>query len=360
MRTVMTVFGTRPEIIRLSELFRELDSKGFRHIMVNTAQNFSDNLNSLFFRELGIRKPDYDFGIREAAFGKQVAQIIQKSEDVILKERPDVLLILGDTNSGLAAIPAAYHGVKVAHWESGMRSFNWDMPEEKNRRVIDHLSSIFFPYTEHSRRLLIREGIHPARIFVTGNPIVDVLEKWKKSIDKSSILGRLDLKEKQYMLCTVHRTENVDFPGRFREILKGLGMACRKFKMPVIYPMHPRAKSRLSAKIPEGVRVIEPLGFFDFTKLEKHAACLLTDSGTVQEEGAWFKIPCVSVRQATERPETVELGSNIVSGIDAENITACVNAALKTKPQWDYEFGDGRASVKVANALRGNLDIPIF
>ena len=157
MRTVMTVFGTRPEIIRLSELFKELDSKGFRHIMVNTGQNFSDSLNKNFFSELGIREPDYNFGIVEPSFGKQVAQIIQKSEEVILKDKPEVLLILGDTNSGLAAIPAAYHGVKVAHWESGMRSFNWDMPEEKNRRAIDHISSIFFPYTEHSRRLLLRK-----------------------------------------------------------------------------------------------------------------------------------------------------------------------------------------------------------
>ena len=363
MRTVMTLFGTRPEIIRLSEFFKEVERRGFRHVMVNTGQNYSKSLNAAFFAELGIRDADYHFGIEEPSIGKQIGQVIARTEEVVLKEKPELLFVLGDTNSGLGALAAAHHGVKVAHWEAGMRSFNWEMPEEKNRHVIDGLSDFLFPYTEDARRNLLLEGFKPNSIFVTGNPIVDVLEKWRKRIAGSRALAQHKLKEKGYFLATVHRVENVDRKGRFAEILRGFGLVAKRYGKPVLYPIHPRAKDKMAKfglKAPEGVRLVEPLGFFDFAQLERHASCLLTDSGTVQEEGVYFRVPCVSVRKATERPETVECGSNIVSGIDAENIAACVGAALETKPTWAYSLGDGRASVKVANVIRGNLDLPVY
>lgn len=359
----MTLFGTRPEIIRLSEFFKEVEKRGFRHVMVNTGQNYSKSLNSAFFEELGVRAADYHFGIEETAVGKQVARVLEHTEEVILKEKPDVLFVLGDTNSGLGALAAAHHGVKVAHWEAGMRSWNWEMPEEKNRHVIDALSDVLLPYTEDARRNLLLEGYRPNAVVVTGNPIVDVLERWKKRIAASKALSEHKLKEKGYFLATVHRVENVDYPERFAEILKGLGLVAERYGKPVLYPIHPRAKDRMAKaklRVPAGVRLVEPLGFFDFAQLESKAACLLTDSGTVQEEGVYFKVPCVSVRRATERPETVECGSNIVSGVDAKNIAASVGAALETEPTWAYSLGDGRASVKAANAIRGNLDLPTY
>ncbi len=351
---ILSIFGTRPEIIRLSLVFREIEKRGFDHVMVNTCQNYTYNLNRIFFDELGIRKPDYELKVSTDSFGTEVASIIKKTEDVILKERPDLLLILGDTNSGLSAIPAAYHGVKVAHMEAGMRSYDWRMPEEKNRVTIDHLSSILFPYTEYSRQNLLRENIAPYKIYVIGNPIVDVIEHFMNEIDKCDVLEKMNLEEREYFLVTAHRTENVDDRTSLTKILRGLELVYKKYGLKIIYPMHPRTRSKLGKlRIPAGVTVIEPLGFIDFAKLEKKSLCMITDSGTVQEECCYFHVPCVTVRLSTERPETVEIGSNIVAGLVPENILASVNAAINTCPNWNYTLGDGRSSVRVTNILRG-------
>lgn len=353
---IMSIFGTRPEIIRLSLVFKELEKKGFEHIMVNTYQNYTYNLNRIFFRELRIRKPDYELKINTTSFGIEVGSIIKKTEEIILRERPDVLLILGDTNSGLSAISAAYHGVKIAHMEAGMRSYDWRMPEEKNRVTIDHLSTVLFPYTEYSRQNLLRENIAPNKIYVIGNPIVDVIEYFNDEIEKCDVLDRMNLEKRKYFLVTAHRTENVDDKMSLSNILKGLELVYRKYGMKIIYPMHPRTRSKigkLRMRIPEGVDVMEPLGFIDFAKLEKESLCLITDSGTVQEEGCYFHIPCVTIRKTTERPETVEIGSNIVAGLDPKNILASVNAAINTATDWQYSLGDGRSSVRTVNILRG-------
>jgi len=350
----MSIFGTRPEIIRLSLVFKELEKKGFEHVMVYTDQNYDKNLSEIFFKELGIRKPDYNLRMSGTSYGQMVGDIIAKSDEVIVRERPDILLVLGDTNSGLSVISAAHRGVKIAHIEAGMRSYDRRMPEEKNRVIIDHLSSVLFPYTEYSRQNLLRENIAPNKIYVIGNPIVDVIEHFRDRFEKSTILEKMHLQKKDYFLVTAHRSENVDDEETLRNIFKGLKKVHNKFGSRIVYPMHPRTMSKIGKlQIPKAIQIIKPLGFFDFTKLEKHALCLITDSGTVQEEGLYFKVPCVTIRKSTERPETVEIGSNIIAGLSPDNILASVDAALKTNPNWNYTLGDGRSSVRVVNVLRG-------
>ena len=354
---VMSVFGTRPEIIRLSRIFELLDSN-FDHIMVNTSQNYTPELNAVFFSELGIRKPDYNLKIRTGKFGPEVADIIQKTEEILLKEKPDILLILGDTNSGLAAIPAAHHGVKVVHLEAGMRAYDFRMPEEKNRVLIDHLSSVLLPYTDYSRENLIRENIHPSKIYVVGNPIIEVINYYTSKIEQSTIMEKMKLEPQKYILVTAHRSENVDNPESLGKILEGLGMLHTKFKKRVIYPMHPRTASKLKKKIPKGIEITKPLGFFDFCMLEKNAFCLITDSGTIPEESLYFKVPCVSVRESSERPEYIEAGSNILAGLEPTNLVNAVKhiTSIERDWEWNVALGDGKTSSKVVNILRGVIN----
>lgn len=350
---VMTVFGTRPEIIRLSRIFTLLDNN-FNHVMVNTMQNFTDELNQIFFRQLGIRKPNYNLDINTPEYAKQVSEIIKKTDEVLQREMPDVLLVLGDVNSGLCVIPASHLGIKIVHLEAGMRSYDWRMPEEKNRILIDHLSNVLLPYTNYSRENLIRENIHPSKIFVVGNPIIEVINHYKLKIEKSKIMSKLGIKKDDYFLVTAHRSENVDDPKNLKEILLALHEIHLKFKKRIIYPIHPRTISKMTAK-PKGVELIHPLGFFDFTKLEKNAFCVLTDSGTVPEETLYFRRPCVTIRKSTERPETVEAGSNIIAGINSKNIVESVKLMTSHKPSymWDRMLGDGNTAMKVVNIIRG-------
>jgi len=353
----MTIFGTRPEIIRLSRIFERFDSN-FEHIMVNTNQNFTYELNQVFFSDLKIRKPDYNLKIHTEGYGKEVGEIIEKSEKIILKEKPDILFILGDTNSGLAAIPAAHHGVKIAHLEAGMRAYDFRMPEEKNRVLIDHLSSVLLTYTNYSRENLIRENIHPSKIYVVGNPIIEVIEYFIDKIEESSILENLNLESNKYFLVTAHRSENVDNEESLEKIFLGLEKIHSKFKKRIIYPIHPRTLSKIKKKIPKEIECIKPLGFFDFTKLEKNAFCLITDSGTIPEESLYFKKPCITIRESTERPEYIEAGSNILAGLNPDDLVRSVKLATSSKNQlaWDKTLGDGKTSFKVANILCGKLN----
>ena len=354
----MSIFGTRPEIIRLSRIFSKLDSN-FEHIMVNTNQNFTYELNSVFFTNLKIRKSDYNLKISTTSYGREVAEIIEKTEKIMIKEKPDVVLILGDTNSGLAAIPASHHGIKIVHLEAGMRAYDLRMPEEKNRVLIDHLSSVLLPYTAYSRENLIQENIHPSKIYVVGNPIIEVIEYFLSKIESSKILEEMKLEPKEYFLVTAHRSENVDEPFRLEKILLGLEKIHKKFKKRVIYPIHPRTLSKLSKnKIPEGIEVIKPLGFFDFSKLEKNAYCLITDSGTVPEEALYFGVPCVTIRDSTERPEYIEAGGNILSGLDPDNLIESIKTltSSENKLEWRESLGDAKTSDRVANILCGKLD----
>jgi len=353
----MSIFGTRPEIIRLSRIFPLLDTN-FEHIMVNTSQNYTKELNSVFFDDLSIRKPDYDLKVNTEAYGVEVADVIVKTEKLLKKEKPDILLILGDTNSGLSAIPAAHQGIKIAHLEAGMRSYDFRMPEEKNRVMIDHLSTVLLPYTHYSRENLIRENIHPSKIFVIGNPIIEVIKHYMPKIEKSKIFQKLKLKKNNYFLVTAHRSENVDNVKSLKNIFSGLEKIHQKFGKKIIYPIHPRTSSKIkNMEIPKGIDLIEPLGFFDFTYLEKNAYCLLTDSGTVPEETLYFKKPCVTIRDTTERPEIIEAGSNILSGLMPDDMLRSTESITSGKPdwQWNEALGDGKTSRKVINILNGKL-----
>lgn len=355
---IMSIFGTRPEIIRLTRIFSLLDAN-FDHVMVNTSQNYTYELNSVFFEELEIRKPDYNLKIQTGKYGPEVSDIITKSEEVFLKEKPDILLILGDTNSGLSAIPAAHHGIKIAHLEAGMRSYDFRMPEEKNRVIIDHLSTLLLPYTTYSRENLIRENIHPSKIYVVGNPIIDVINHFIPKIESSDIMEKMNLESNSYFLVTAHRSENVDSPEVVEKIFSSLQIIGKKFKKRVIYPIHPRTLSKIKKrKISSNIELIKPLGFFDFSKLEKNAFCLITDSGTVPEEALYFKRPCVTIRESTERPEYIEAGSNILAGLSPKNIEEAVRliTSYENESEWDKSLGDGKTALRVANILRGKIN----
>jgi len=334
---VMTILGTRPELIRLAIIIKRLD-KYSNHILVHTGQNYTKNLNNIFFEELGIRKPDYFLGIREEYFGQQVGRILMESEKVLMKEKPDALLILGDTNSGLSSIIAKRLGITVFHMEAGNRCYDDRVPEEVNRRLIDNATSIWMPYTQRSKENLMLEGKDRNKIYVIGNPIYEIIEKFKNKIDNSRVLKNLEVEKNQYFLCTIHRAENVDIKERLVNIIKSLKKLNAKYKLPVICSLHPRTKSKMKKfKITvenKNIRFLEPLGLFDFVKLEKHAFCVLTDSGTVQEECCIFNIPNVTIRDVTERPETVECGSNIIASVDPSIIERAVLLATGEHRPW--------------------------
>jgi UDP-N-acetylglucosamine 2-epimerase (non-hydrolysing) len=334
---VLTVLGTRPEIIRLSRVIATLDAR-CDHVLVHTGQNADPALSDLFFAQLGVRPPDHALGISGARFGHQAGRMFLAMDDLLTAERPDRLLILGDTNSGLCAILAARAGIPVYHMEAGNRCYDDRVPEEINRRVIDHSSDVLMPYTERSRQNLLREGIASERIFVTGNPILEVLRHYGPAIAASDVLTRLALAPGSYILVTMHRAENVDPEPRLRDLTAALAGLHRTLGLPVIVSTHPRTRSRMEAYgiAPDsgGVRFLPPFGFFDFVALERAATCVVTDSGTVQEECAILKVPNVTIRDVTERPETVECGSNIHAGAEPETVLHCVATALALKGGW--------------------------
>lgn len=334
---VMTLFGTRPEIIRLSQVIKHLD-RFCEQLLVHTGQNYDPNLSDIFFDELGLRPPDIYLGVQATSFAEQAGQILSRVGEVLSQVKPDRLLILGDTNSGLAAIVAARMGIPVYHMEAGNRCYDDRVPEEINRRIIDHCSHVLMPYTHRSKENLLREGIERHRIFVIGNPIYEVLETYREQIDASDVLGRLDVVPKEYFLATLHRAENVDDPTRLQQLLRGLALVADTYQEPMVVSLHPRtadklAKSGLNPQS-ERVRLVKPLGFFDFVKLERHARCVLSDSGTVQEECCIFKVPNVTLRDVTERPETIECGSNILTGVDPEQILQSVTTVLESTCAW--------------------------
>ncbi len=335
---VMTILGTRPEIIRLSLVIPLLDQL-CKHIVVHTGQNYKRTLNQIFFNELELRLPDHILECKSKSAMGQIGTILKESERIITQEKPDRLLVLGDTNSALSSIVAKRMGIPVFHMEAGNRCYDDRVPEEVNRRIIDHCSDVLMPYTEQSRDNLIREGIPGERIFVTGNPIKEVLEHFDSQIETSQALKNLTLETKRYFLVTLHRAENVDNKMRLSKFINALKLLHIEYKVPVICSLHPRTQSQLELQNKVmgggGVRAIEPLGMFDFVCLEKNAMCVLTDSGTVQEECCIFKVPNVTLRDVTERPETIEVGSNILSGAEPENIQSCVKIVLKGPCNWE-------------------------
>ncbi|MGE5189528.1 MAG: non-hydrolyzing UDP-N-acetylglucosamine 2-epimerase [Gemmatimonadota bacterium] len=334
---VLTVLGTRPEIIRLSRVIPALDSL-CDHLVAHTGQNFERTLHDVFFEELGVRRPDHAMNCRGETPMAQVGAILAESERLLREEKPDRLLVLGDTNSGLSAFAAKRMGIPVFHMEAGNRCYDDRVPEEVNRRVIDHASDVLLPYTERSRANLLREGIPGERIFVTGNPIKEVLDHYAARIEGSRILDELGLSPGRYFLATLHRAENVDVEARLSAFVEAFRRLSGEHGMPVIVSVHPRTRSQLRnrgmALDGGGVRACEPFGLFDFVRLEKNARCVLTDSGTVQEECCLFRVPNVTLRDVTERPETLEVGSNILSGADPGTILACVRTALSRPCDW--------------------------
>jgi UDP-N-acetylglucosamine 2-epimerase (non-hydrolysing) len=333
---ILTVLGTRPEIIRLSLLIEKLDSI-CDHFLVHTGQNYDPNLNDIFFQQLGVRAPDVYLDAK-GPFGEQVGIILSKIEQVMLSEKPDKFLVLGDTNSALAAIVAKRLGIPVYHMEAGNRCYDDRVPEEVNRRIIDHCSDVLMPYTERSRQNLLREGIAGQRIYVTGNPILEVIKHYQLQIDNAEVFNKLNIAPREYFLVTLHRAENVDGEARLQQFADALDQIQKQYKYPVIVSTHPRTRSRLQefgiiVNNPD-LRLMEPFGFFDFVALEQRAFCVLSDSGTVQEECAIFKVPNVTMRDVTERPETIECGSNILTGDDPAQILDCVKTVLSQMTNW--------------------------
>jgi UDP-N-acetylglucosamine 2-epimerase (non-hydrolysing) len=355
---VVTLFGTRPEIIRLSQVIQHLD-RFCQQVLLHTGQNYDPNLSDVFFRELGLRSPDIYLGIQATGFADQVGQILARVGEVLAREKPDRLLILGDTNSGLGAIVAARMGIPVFHMEAGNRCYDDRVPEEINRRVIDHCSNVLMPYTHRSKENLLREGIERERIFVIGNPIYEVLNAYARQIEESDVLGRLDIQPGEYWLVTMHRAENVDDPRRLEHLLRGLALVADTFQQPMVVSLHPRTadKMRRFGLDPESqrVRLLAPLGFYDFVRLERNARCVLSDSGTVQEECCIFRVANVTIRDVTERAETIECGSNILSGASPEMILRAAQVALASGHSWTppAEYLEPNVSATVAKIVLG-------
>lgn len=333
---VMTVLGTRPEIIRLSRVIPILDET-VTQVLVHTGQNFDDRLDGVFFRELDVRKPDVQLEVR-GSFGEQAGAILCGVEAAILEHRPDRLLVLGDTNSGLSAIVARRFGIPVYHMEAGNRCYDDRVPEEVNRRLIDHSSSVLMPYTDRSRENLLREGIAGERVYVIGNPIKQVIDSFADRIGSSGAMARLGLVAGEYFLVTMHRAENVDIAERLRALVAALSKLHKRYGFPVICSLHPRTASRMEQfgiDVKEsGVRMLQPMGFFDFVSIEQSAFCCISDSGTVQEEACIFGVPNVTIRDVTERPETVECGSNYLAGSDPASIERAVQFVTGKGISW--------------------------
>jgi UDP-N-acetylglucosamine 2-epimerase (non-hydrolysing) len=335
---ILTLFGTRPEIIRLSRIIPLLDEH-CEQILVHTGQNYDPSLSQVFLDELQVRPLDRHLGVQSSSFGEQAGQILAKTDALLAELKPDRLLILGDTNSGLGAVVAARRGIPVYHLEAGNRCYDNRVPEEVNRRIIDHSSDVLLPYTHRSAANLVAEGIRRERIFVVGNPILEVLEHFGPQVQSSPVLARLGLERGKYFLATMHRAENVDPPERLGRLISGLACLADELRKPVVVSVHPRTADRILKSgltvDQDKLRLEKPFGLFDFIHLEKNAFGVVTDSGTVQEEACIFNIPNVTIRDVTERPETTECGSNILAGAVPELLVNGMKLALASAEKWE-------------------------
>ncbi len=358
---VITIVGTRPEIIRLSEVMKLLD-KYTEHITVHTGQNYDYELNEIFYQDLDLRKPDYYLGVDTSSLGKVLGETLIKVEEVFLKEKPDAVLILGDTNASIAGIIAKRMKIPIFHMEAGNRSFDFNVPEEINRRIIDHVADFNLVYTENSRRHLLSEGLPHRHIYVTGSPMYEVLHKNMDKIKDSKILEELGLKEKEYFIVSTHREENVDNPENLREILDTLNMIAETYNVPVVVSTHPRTKKRLEmlgqVKIDERIQILKPFGFFDYNKLQMHAICAISDSGTISEESSMLKFPAVTIRNSLERPEAMDYGSIILTGLKADIVLNAIKIAVeepidfKKCPEYEVDNTSYRV-LKIITGLSG-------
>lgn len=357
---VMTIVGTRPEIIRLSEVIKACD-RHFEHVLVHTGQNWDYTLNQIFFEELQIRQPDYFLESADEHLGKTIGNIIARSYEVMVKEKPHALLILGDTNSCLSVISAKRLKIPVFHMEAGNRCFDENVPEEINRRIVDHISDINLSYTEHSRRYLLAEGIRKEFIFVTGSPMAEVLHKNRSNIDRSSVLETLGLEQGKYIVVSAHREENVDQQANFLSLMNALNDVADRYGMPLVYSTHPRSWKRIEERgfvFHPLIRQLKPFGFFDYCKLQLNSFCVLSDSGTLSEESAILGFPAVLIRTSTERPEAIDKGSVLLAGITASSIIQSIEIVRSVwidnedRPNvQDYQDLD--VSAKVVKLIQG-------
>lgn len=358
--SIAIVLGTRPEIIKMSPIIRECRRRSLNYFVLHTGQHYSYEMDRVFFEELELPLPEYNLDVGSGSHAEQTGKIMMGVEKVLVKEHSDIVLVQGDTNTVMAgALAASKLHIKVGHVEAGLRSFDKSMPEEINRIVADHISDYLFAPTETARNYLRNEGIAEDKIFVTGNTIVDsVYQNQEIAKKKVRVLEDLGLKSKEYFLVTAHRTENVDNRERLREILKGLEMVRKEFSVPVIFPIHPRTRKMIESFGFEldGIRVIKPVGFLEFLQLEANAGLTLTDSGGVQEETCILGIPCVTLRDNTERPETLVVGSNVLVGAHAERILKGIRFMLSKENTWVNPFGVGCTAKNVMELIRPRVE----
>lgn len=361
---VVTIVGTRPEIIKLSEVIKKCD-KYFSHTLVHTGQNYDFSLNQIFFDELNLREPDYFLEAVGDNLGETMGNVISKSYSLLAKLKPDAVLILGDTNSALAAISAKRLKIPIFHMEAGNRCFDQNVPEEINRKIVDHISDVNLPYTEHARRYLLKEGLKPEYTMVTGSPMLEVLQANQEKIEYNDILERLDLKENDYFILSAHREENVDSEQAFNKLINSANTIADHYQKTIIFSVHPRTRQWLKSRAPKLhslIKICEPFGFSDYIKLQQYATCVISDSGTLSEESSILEFPAVSVRTSTERPEGIETGGMIVAGLDSENIINSINLAvdafentgLYRKPE---AYIEDNVSYKVTKIIQGYTSI---
>ena len=353
---VMTVVGTRPEIIRLSRVMARLDAS-MDHVLVHTGQNWDYRLNGVFFDELGLRHPDHLLEVDASSLGAVLGDILRKTEAVLRSEKPDAFLVLGDTNSAISAVMAKRMHVPVYHMEAGNRCYDENVPEETNRRLVDHVADFNLVYTEHARRNLLAEGIHPRRIILTGSPMREVLDYYCKQIEASDVLSRLGLEKNRFFLVSAHREENVDAPERLSALLRCLTRVRERWPLPIVVSTHPRTRARLedlgSDDTLSGIDFCEPFGFLDYCRLQMAAFCVLSDSGTISEEASILRFPAVTLRSSIERPEALDTGSILMADLRVESVIAGVEAAtadyLSTSIPQEYLVDD--CSLRVCNFL---------
>jgi len=359
---ICLIFGTRPEIIKLSPVIRALQARHVPYFMIHTGQHFSFEMDRVFFKDLELPEPKYQLMRKSSSanlHAEHTGHMMDAIEKILLKENPTDVLVQGDTNSVLAGALAASKipGVRIGHIEAGLRSYDRQMPEEINRIVADHVSHTLFAPTKDSAAILLREGIEKKKIFVTGNTIVDAVIQNDKLADKKVSYEKwLNSADEPFFLMTIHRQENVDERLRLTAILKGVGRVADHFKTQVVFPIHPRTAGRLKhfgLSLPDRVRAVEPCGFLDFLWLEKRAGLLLSDSGGVQEEGCILCVPCVTLRTSTERPETVEAGANLIAGFNPDEILRCAKSIMSRRRNWRNPFGDGRSAERILKILSG-------
>ncbi len=361
---LMTILGTRPEIIRLSEVMKCAD-RYFDHSIVHTGQNYDYTLNQVFFEELKLRAPDYYLDSVGKNLGETMGNIIAKSYDLLSRERPDAVLILGDTNSALSAISAKRLKIPIFHMEAGNRCWDWNVSEMINRKIVDHISDVNLPYTEHSRRYLLSEGIDGKMIFVTGSPMKEVLLAHEDEIEASPVLKELGLKKGEYILVSAHREENIDLEDNFFSLMEAINHIAKKYKMPVIYSTHPRTEKFIEKrkfKFDKRVQNLKPFGYFAYNKLQKNAFCVLSDSGTLSEESAMMGFPGVLIRTSTERPEVLDKGTVVIGGIRSEDVEQAVELACAMHANGEpapeaTDYADINVSVKVVKLIQSYTKI---